>query len=281
MWPIFDRWRNLNYLPAALRPRSSLKFKYYSSCFFLFNVQKFPLLLIIVYMRSYLLNLKVFFPIIITLLSTLIIQGCANTALIYRQAIPMEAGSSDAYLSDGFTSEKIKNTFGSPKNPDGDELYFVTYGNTLKRVQYQYQGLLAVYRSAELAKLNGFKCLTIYRENEFASAIQIFGGSNTWSLEGNISEAGAMTGTLTKIGPFNINPHRHFGSPIQRWGYGVYILMSNNCVGMTDGPMVFHLDETSLSNEKDNGELIFISGKIFPTANVLAELSYHLSVYLK
>ena len=68
------------------------------------------------------------------LLIALFFQGCAQSPLAYQAATSLGAGTSNAYLSNGYTSEKIIRPVDYSGKAEGDEIHFVTFGSELSRV---------------------------------------------------------------------------------------------------------------------------------------------------
>jgi hypothetical protein len=179
------------------------------------------------------------------LLIVIFFQGCARSPLAYQAATSEGAGTSNAYLSNGYTSEKIIRSVDYSGKAEGDEIHFVTFGSELSRVPMDHQKLLAIYRSTELALINKFKCLAIYPENKFENKSRLLKGSNTWNLTGSISATGSISGTVSQSGGLEVNLDRHWPGPEARWGSGVYVLLSNSCSSVVPGPAVFSLPSSA------------------------------------
>ncbi len=211
------------------------------------------------------------------LLIVILFQGCARSPLAYQAATSEGAGTSNAYLSNGYTSEKIIRSVEYSSKAEGDEIHFVTFGSELSRVPMDHQKLLAIYRSTELALLNKFKCLAIYPENKFENKSRLLKGGNTWNLTGSVSENGSISGTVSQSGGLDVNLDRHWPGPEARWGSGVYVLLSNSCSSVVPGPAVF-----SLPSSGGRSKNLSLTTEVrFLPSDLQNELKTYLRAYLQ
>jgi hypothetical protein len=205
------------------------------------------------------------------------LTGCAVSPRIYKEATLLASGTPAQYLSSGYTSEKINRQFSYSEMATGDEIYFVTFGESLSRVPYDLQTLLAVYRSAELAEIKSFKCLVVYPEKAFEEKFELLKGGSTLNITGQISTTGALTGSVSKPGKLDINLDRLMLSNQARWGNSVYAVMSNACEKVDPNPAVFSISGTSQARK-----VLMVRTEVrFLSTNLLDELKPYLKEYLQ
>jgi hypothetical protein len=213
----------------------------------------------------------------IGLVCVVIFTGCAQSPRIYKEATLMASGTPNQHLSSGYTSEKINRPISYSEMAKGDEIHFVTFGESLGRVPYDLQTLLAVYRSTELAQIKNFKCLVVYPEKAFEEKLELLKGGSTFNITGQISATGALAGSAWKLGKLDINLDRQMLNNQGRWGSGIYALMSNSCEKVETSPAVLNISSTSQAptNLRVRTEVRFLSTKLQD------ELKPYLKEYLR
>lgn len=207
-----------------------------------------------------------------TFFLTLVLASCA-TSEIYREAKVIGSGTSNAHLSDGFTSKKIVRNVVYEGKAVGDEVYFITFGNMENNVDYRNEHLLAAFRATELALSKNFRCIVIFNEVTLQHKI-IRGGSDAYFLSGTLSNSGVITGTLSQFGPIVYNFDRQNFKGVDIWGAGIYAAMSNSCDNLYQTPAIYNLPEIDPNDYYVQKEFRYLTNALND------ELKRHLKKYL-
>lgn len=205
-----------------------------------------------------------------TFFLTWVLASCA-TSEIYREAKVIGSGTSNAHLSDGFTSKQIVREVVYEGKAAGDEVYFITFGN--QKVGYRNEHLLAAYRATELAVSKSFRCIVIFNEVTMKQKF-IQKGSDAYFLSGTLSNSGVITGTLSQFGPIVYNLDRQNFKGADIWGAGIYAAMSNSCDNLYQTPAIYNLPEI------DPNDYYIQKESRYLTSALNDELKRHLKKYL-